>query len=197
MVRLDIKYKTLLSRNGINNPLRIAHFMGQVEHESNFKPVRENLNYSAQGLANTWPTRYAVDPKSKVKVPNDLAHKLHRKPEAIANNAYADRMGNGGEGTGDGWKYRGAGLLQITGKSNFAQLSADTGVDYLSNPNLLMNEADSLIAALWFWNKNNLSSLADKDDVVGITKKINGGTTGLSDRIAKVSKWKKLLGIQN
>lgn len=186
------KYKTILSKSGINTPLRLAHFIGQADHESGLKPISENLNYSAQGLANTWPTRYAVDSKAKVKVPNATAHKLARNPEAIANNAYANRMGNGDEASGDGWKYRGRAIFQITGKSMYEQLSKDTGIDYVSNPDMLLNEADSMVAAIWYWNKNGLSALADKDDVFGVTLKINGGTIGLFDRQKKVAHYKKV-----
>lgn len=186
------KYRTLLARNGVNTSLRLAHFWAQVDHESGLKPRSENLNYSAQGLANTWPTRYAIDPKAKNKVPNDLAKKLHRNPQAIANHTYANRMGNGDIDSGDGWKFRGRGYIQVTGKSNYQELSKDTGVDYISNPDLLLTEADSMIAALWYWDKHNLNTLADRDDVVGITKKINGGTIGLAHRKELTEKYKKV-----
>jgi len=156
------------------------------------KPVVENLNYSAQGLANTWPSRYAVDPKAKTKVPNALANSLARKPEAIANNVYANRMGNGDEASGDGWLFRGRGIFQLTGREMYEQLSTDTGIDYVSDPDKLLTEADSMVSALWYWNKKGLSRLADKDDIVGVTKGINGGTIGLEDRRKKLVKYKQI-----
>ena len=167
---LDQKYKSLLNSYHINTPKRIAMFMAQIQHESGLKPKSENLNYSAQGLANTFPKRYAVDPKAKVKVPNELAKSLNRNPEAIANNCYANRMGNGDEASGDGWKYRGRGFLQITGKDNYVVLSKDTRVDFLNDPDLLLEEANSMIGACWYWGKHKLNEFADNNDVEGCTK---------------------------
>lgn len=184
-----------MNNGGINTPLRLSHFFSQTDHESGLKPISENLNYSAQGLANTWPARYAVDPKAKIKIPNSIANKLHRKPEAIANNVYASRMGNGPESSGDGWRHRGRGFIQVTGRDNYTELSKDTGIDYIGNPDLLLNEADSMIAAIWFWNKNGLNRLADKDDVVGVTKKINGGTKGLQHRKELLVKYKSIFKV--
>ena len=186
------KYRTLLGKHGINTPLRLAHFFGQLEHESGLKPVEENLNYSAQGLADTWPTRYAKDPKSKTKEPNVLALSLHRKPEDIANHTYANRMGNGSVESGEGWKYRGRGFIQVTGRDNYEALSKDTGVDCLNNPDLLLGEVGAMVAAVWYWDTNNLNALADKDDIVGVTKRINGGTIGLEHRTQLTNKYKKI-----
>lgn len=177
------KYKTLLEKNGINTKLRLAHFLGQIEHESNFKPIAENLNYSALGLSKTFAKYFNTEE----------AEKYARQPERIANKVYANRMGNGDENSGEGWKYRGRGFIQITGKENYFRLSNDTDIDFLHNPDLLLEEANSMISALWFWNLKGLSALADKDDVKGITKKINGGLNGLEDRIYKVNKWKRKL----
>ena len=176
------KYRTLLSNYQVNTPSRLAHFMAQIDHESNLKPVAENLNYSANGLRKTF-RKYFTDME---------AVKFQRKPEAIANRVYANRMGNGPEETGDGWKYRGRGFLQITGKNNYSQLSKDVGVDYVNNPDLLLNEADAILSALWYWSRNNLNALADKNNIRGITKKINGGYNGLFHRIELFKKYSKL-----
>ena len=179
------KYKTLLNSFGVNTPLRIAHFMAQIEHESNLKPISENLNYSESGLLKVF---------SKYFTPSQ-AKQYARKPEMIANRVYANRMYNGDEQSGDGWKYRGRGFIQITGKQNYQLLSKDTRIDYLNNPDMLLNEADAMISALWYWNKINGNKHADKDDIKTITKLINGGYNGLEDRIEKLKKWKNYLNI--
>jgi putative chitinase len=180
-MRLDEKYKSLFASYYVNTPLRLAHFMGQMEHESNLKPIAENLNYSAEGLTKTF-TKYFPTLAST----NGYA----RNPEKIANKVYANRMGNGNEASGDGYKFRGRGFIQLTGKENYILLSKDTRIDFVAQPDLLLQEANALIAALWFWNKNGLNVLADKDDVLVVTKKINGGTHGLEDRKQKTNKWK-------
>ena len=169
---LSKKYKSLLDSYGVNTPLRLAHFMAQIEHESGLKPISENLNYSSAGLLKTF---------KKYFTPLE-AIQYQRKPEKIANRVYANRMGNGNEASGDGWKYRGRGFIQITGKNNYILLSKDTGIDYLNNPDLLLTEADSLISALWYWKLNKLNDLADKNDILGITKAVNGGINGLAHR---------------
>ena len=176
------KYKTLLSNYQVNTPSRLAHFMAQIAHESNLKPVAENLNYSENGLRKTF-RKYFTDLE---------AVQFQKKPAAIANRVYANRMGNGPEESGDGFKYRGRGFLQVTGKDNYTVLSRDTGIDYVSNPDLLLNEADAMVSALWYWNRNNLNALADKNNIRAITKKINGGYNGLSHRVALFKKYSKL-----
>lgn len=177
------KYKTLFNSYHINTPLRIAHFMAQIEHESGLKPIAENLNYSAQGLRTTFRSHF-LEVESVMYA---------RKPEQIANRAYANRMGNGNEQSGDGWKFRGRGFIQLTGKSNYILLSKDTRIDFLNHPDLLLEEPNALIAALWFWNRNKLNELADKDDVKAVTKKINGGFNGLKDRTDLLKKWKSAI----
>ena len=169
---LQIKYKSLFDKYGLTTKLRIAHFMAQIEHESGLKPISENLNYSAQGLMQTF-SKYFTTTEALI---------FARKPEKIANRVYANRMGNGDEKSGDGWKYRGRGFIQITGKINYFQLANDTDLDCLKNPDLLLEEANAMISALWFWNKAGLNKLADKNDIKGITRKINGGTIGLAHR---------------
>lgn len=162
----------------INTPQRQACFLAQVMHESNsFKSLQENLNYSAQGLMRTWPSRF----------PDlDVAEKYEHNPEKIANKVYAGRMGNIEEG--DGWKYHGRGLIQLTGRENYANFGHNASVDVLSNPDLLITLEYACLSAAWYWNKRNLNELADKMDVEGITKKINGGTIGLEDRKARTEK---------
>lgn len=179
-MNLQEKYKSLLNSYQVNTQLRIAHFMAQIEHESNLKPVSENLNYSAEGLMITFK-KYFPNPT--------MANFYAKKPIKIANRVYADRMGNGNENSGDGYKFRGRGFIQITGKSNYLVLSKDTKINCYNNPDLLLEEANSMISALWFWQKNKLNDLADKNDIVGITKKINGGTNGLEHRKKLLKKY--------
>jgi len=172
-MKLQKKYKTLLLKNGINTPLRLAHFFAQIHHESNLKPVSENLNYSTSSLLRVFKKYFPT---------KEIAMEYARQPEKIANKVYANRMENSNECSGDGWKYRGRGFIQITGKYNYRKLTEDTGIDYLNNPDLLLTEADSMISALWFWNKMNLNKYADKDDIKTVTRKINGGYNGLKHR---------------
>ena len=181
-MKLYENYKTLFDKYGINTPLRIAHFLTQLEHESGLKPISENLNYSSERLRQIFP-KYFI---SKAD-----ADRYARQPERIANRVYANRMGNGNEASGEGWKYRGRGFIQITGKINYFQLANDTDLDCLKNPDLLLEEPNALISALWFWNKAGLNKLADKDDLKGITRKINGGYNGLEHRQELLIKYKK------
>lgn len=183
-MELHLKYKSLLNSYHVNTDLRLAHFFSQLEHESNLKPISENLNYSAKGLGKTFKKYFPTIA---------LANQYANQPQRIANIVYANRMGNGNEESGEGWKYRGRGFIQLTGKDNYRVLSKDVRIDFLKNPDLLLQEANAMISALWFWNKNKLNELADKDDVLAVTKKINGGTNGLEDRKAKLIKWKNKL----
>jgi putative chitinase len=170
---------------GIDTPLRLAHFLGQAAHESmNFRVVMENLNYSAQGLLRVFPKYFTWQE----------AQKYQRKPQEIANRVYANRMGNGPESSGDGWKYRGRGYFQLTGKNNYAAFDSIVQDDIVENPDYIAAKYPLLTAA-WFWNKNQLNSVADRDNYVGVTKKINGGTHGLAERIALTNKFKSELGI--
>jgi putative chitinase len=190
------KYKTLFNKYKVNTPLRIAHFMGQIEHESNLQPKHENLNYSYNQLIKIFKSDFDLN-KDRVlsEIEKKTAQLLANKPKDIANFVYANQGGNGNVNSGDGWKYRGRGFIQVTLKDNYRELSKYTGIDFLNNPDLLLNEANSVIAALWYWDKHKLNILADKDNVNLITKKINGGYNGLSDRIKKLQKWKKILNI--
>lgn len=180
-MNLQEKYKSLFDKYGLTTPLRKAHFLAQIEHESNFKPIEENLNYSASGLIRVF-RKYFTDLE---------AIQFQRKQEAIANRVYDNRMGN--INTGDGYKFRGRGFIQITGRENYTKLSNDTDIDFINNPDLLLQEPNALLSALWFWNSKGLNKFADSDDILTITKRINGGTIGLSDRKAKLSKWKNIL----
>lgn len=183
-MKLHEKYKTILEEKGINTPLRLAHFMAQIEHESGLRPISENLNYSAQGLQKIFPKYFPSI---------QFANSMERKPEKIANYIYANRMGNGNSTSGEGWRYRGRGFIQITGKENYFRLANDTDLDCFKNPDLLLEEANAMVSALWFWNLKGLNALADKDDIIGITKKINSGDIGLSHRKELLAKYKKEL----
>jgi putative chitinase len=194
---------TAMNRYQIVGQKRIAAFIAQVGHESGqLTRLVENLNYSADGLANTWPNRYAEqDGKGgyvKVLVkdrlrnkPNALGLSLAGKPEQIANNVYAGRMGN--TAPGDGWKYRGRGLIQLTGKTNYRQCGEALGLDLLTQPELLEKPQHACMAAAWFWGSNGLNSLADKGDLETITRRVNGGLTGLADRQAIYARALKVL----
>ena len=189
---------------GIDTPLRMAAFLAQVGHESGgLTLLEENLNYSAEGLANTFPKRYAkklqngLYAKNSVGrcLPTDLAIKIARKPVLIASNTYADRMGNGSVESQEGWKYRGRGLIALTGKSNYAELTLNTGIDFVSNPDLLKEPAYALISACFFWKSNNLNRFADKKDILSLSKAINGGIIGLEHRKALYEKACKTLQV--
>lgn len=173
----------LLPKYNITNKERIAAFIAQTAHESaNFTALRENLNYSAQGLARTWPNRFAVP---KTTTPNLLANSIQRNPEAIANHVYGNRMGNGNVASGDGWKFRGRGLIQLTGKENYTRFSKVIDKTLDQTIVYLETKEGAVESACWFWNNNNLNALADKQDMTTITKRINGGLNGFDDRMKK------------
>lgn len=197
-------FQSILPNFEINTPARIAAFLSQVGHESGgLIHLEENLNYSAEGLANTWPKRYAqtdqngVYAKNKVGryLPSTLALKIARKPVLIASYTYANRMGNGSVESQEGWKFRGRGILQLTGKSNYAELTLNTGIDFVSNPDLLKEPAYALISACFFWKSNNLNRFADKKDILSLSKAINGGIIGLEHRKALYDKACKTLQV--
>ncbi len=200
-------YKTLFDKYQINTPLRISHFLAQVEHESGLKPISENLNYSKEGLLKVFPKYFTkdiknIDPKTKKEsIVYGTAHSYARQPEKIANKVYSNRMGNGSEESGEGWKYRGRYFIQVTGKNNYLELQNDTGIKYADNPDLYLDQVNSLIAALWFWNKHKLNKYADNDDLDGISDLINlghltlreGDAIGYDHRKELLSKYKKEL----
>lgn len=181
-IQLATKYATLLKTYGITTAKRKAMFFAQLDHESNLEPKVENLNYSAERLLQVFPKYFT---KNDV---NDFA----RNPEKIANRVYSNRMGNGNQNSGDGYKFRGRGFIQLTGRNNYLLLSKDTGVDYVANPDLLLNEADAMVSACWFWQKNKINESADWGDVEGVTRIINGGSNGLADRKKKYEQYLKV-----
>ncbi len=190
---LTKKYKTLLNKNGINTPLRLAAFFGQLHHESKLIPQQENLNYSAKRLLEVFKRDFDTNrdkwlsPQEKEKVRGLIGH-----PDKIANFVYANQGGNGNEASGDGWRYSGKGYIQITLKDNYRQLSKDTGIDFLNNPELLLIEVNSLVAAVWFWNKHKLNYYADRQDYKTMTKIINGGLNGYTDRVKDITYYKTI-----
>jgi putative chitinase len=158
----------------INNPDRLAGFLAQCGHESSdFNALHENLNYSADGLQKVFP-RYFPTP--------ELAQTYARQPEKIANRVYADRMGNGPEQSGDGYKYRGRGAIQTTGFDNYHALSVSMGKGVDDTVTYCESIDGAIESACWFWKNHGLNQLADQKDNLAMTRKINGGTTGLDDR---------------
>ena len=172
-------------RYSINNVNRQSAFLGQCMHESNsFKVLQENLHYSANGLKSVWGSRFPT---------NEIADKYANHPDMIANKVYANRMGNGDEESGDGWKYRGRGIIQCTGKDLYKTLSNALNIDLISDPDMLLEMPYASMSAGWFWNRKQLNLLADSKDYKEMTKRINGGFNGLDDRILKIEQAKKVL----
>jgi len=168
------------------NKKRAAAFIAQIAHESgSFNFVKENLNYSAKGLMTTFKKYFPTQ---------DLANQYARNPERIANRVYANRMGNGNEASGDGWKFCGRGLIQLTGRNNYTRFSQDLGISLEETVAYLETPEGAVSSAGWFWDQNNLNSFCDKDDFVGLTRRINGGTIGLEDRKHHYELALKLLG---
>jgi putative chitinase len=160
----------------ISTPQRTAAFLAQCAHESGgFTALHENLNYKAESLCRVWP-RYFNNSNA-----NEYAH----QPEKIANRAYAGRMGNGNEASGDGWSYCGRGLIQLTGKNNYQAFADSIETDISEIPAYLQTFEGAIQSACWFWENNNLNACADAGDIVKMTKIINGGTLGLDDRTAR------------
>jgi putative chitinase len=169
----------------ISTPERQAAFIGQCAHESgNFKYLEENLNYSAERLCAVWPSRF----------PNlEAAAPYHRNPEAIANKVYSGRMGNGPEDSGEGFAFRGRGVVQLTGRDNYQRCGDGLGVDLVGNPDLLKDPKYAMLSAGWFWNKTNLNALADSGDLETMTRRINGGLNGLNDRLKHIAHAQEVL----
>jgi putative chitinase len=168
----------------INTPVRQACFMGQCAHESgNFKTLQENLNYSAEGLMKTWPSRFPT---------KEMADQYARQPAKIAGKVYNGRLGNTSEE--EAAQYLGRGLIQLTGKENYGNCGLGIGVDLLADPTLLLDPRYAALSAGWFWNKKGLNALADSSDIETMTKRINGGLIGLDDRKAKIAKALSVLG---
>jgi putative chitinase len=176
------------ARFGITSSLRLAHFLAQCGHESGgFRAVSENLNYSAKGLLGIF-RKYFTNV--------NIAMQYERKPEKIANRVYSSRMGNGNEASGEGYKFRGRGYIQLTGKDNYRAFDATVGEDILANPDLVATKYP-LASAAFFFKRNNLWAICDRgsssDVVTAVTKRVNGGTIGLADRQKHFNEYFKLL----
>lgn len=160
---------------GIDTPLRLAGFLAQIAHESGqFRALAENLNYSAEALLRVFPRHFDAA----------QAAVYTRQPQRIGSRVYANRMGNGDEAGGDGWRYRGRGLIQVTGRDNYAACGTALGLDLIAQPELLEQPSPAARSAAWFWHSNGLNRPADARDIETITRRINGGLTGLDDRKA-------------
>ena len=175
----------LLPDYEINTPNRIAAFIAQCAHESaNFTALHENLNYRSETLSKVWPKKF----------PASVADQYAHKPEAIANRAYASRMGNGDESSGDGWRYCGRGLIQLTGKDNYTAFADSIGITPEEVSDYVQTFEGAAQSACWFWESNNLNQYADSGDIETMTKRINGGTIGLDDRKKHYEHAKHILG---
>lgn len=174
----------LLPRYGIDTPRRVAAFLAQTGHEStDFTRLVENMNYSAKRLREVWPSRFTAASAAR------YAH----KPEAIANKVYSSRMGNGNEASGDGWRFRGRGIKQLTGRYNYTQFGKDVNMTAEEAVDYVATKRGAVESAAWFWKTNNLSRFADANDNAGLTRAINGGTIGLADRDRRFSNAKRVL----
>jgi putative chitinase len=166
-----------IERFGINTPEKISMFLAQIGHESaSLSAVSENLNYSTAGLRATFPKYFPTE---------DIAASYARNPMKIANRVYANRLGNGPETSGDGWRFRGRGLIQITGRDNYARISKDLDIDCLNHPEILESPLYAALSAGQFWEWRSLNNTSD---VQTVTRKINGGLNGLYDRVARYQK---------
>lgn len=175
-----------IAKFGLDTPVKLAHFLAQAGHESGgFKVVNENLNYGAKGLLSIFKKYFPTEAKAK---------EYERKPEKIANLVYGARMGNGPEASGEGWKYRGRGYIQLTGKSNYTAFDAVVPEDIVANPDLVATKYP-LLSAAWFFHKNCLIKCKDATDatVTSVTKCVNGGTIGLPDRLKHFKEYYNLL----
>ena len=170
----------------IDTPVRQAAFLAQIGHESGGLMVtEENMNYSAKGLRATWPNRFTESD----------AERYARKPEWIGNRAYQGRMGNGDEASGDGYRYRGRGLIQLTGKDDYRECGEALGLDLLGCPELLNEPANAAMSAGWEWDRSKLNAVADSGDFEKLTRIINGGLNGYPDRLERWERAKPVLGV--
>ena len=192
---LTAKYKSLFNKFNINTPLRLAHFMGQISAESGLKPIEENLRYSGKRILEVFGKYF---PKKAE------AFLAEYNPKYLADRVYSNRMGNGDWNSGDGYRFRGRGFIQLTGRNNYTALTKwaqnnGLNVDYVKNPDLLLTEADALISALWFWSVNNINQYADKDDILSVSRVINLGNAkssgtphGYENRKVQTEKFKRI-----
>jgi len=175
---LDGWYEALssvLPEYEIDSPQRVSAFIAQCTHESGgFKRLKENLNYKWESLRKVFPKYFPTD---------ELAQEYAHKPEQIANRVYGGRIGNGDESSGDGFRYCGRGLIQLTGRNNYTKFAESIGMAVEEVPALLETFEGAVKSACWFWKTNNLNQFADAGDILTMTKRINGGTIGLEDRI--------------
>ena len=180
----EIPLNQVFVKYDLDTSKRQAAFIGQCAVESaNFTRLQENLNYSAQRLTQVWPSRF----------PNiSMAEPYANNPEKLADFVYAGRMGNLQDG--DGWKFHGRGLIQLTGRENYANCGSGVGVDLIDNPDLLLTPKYAVLSAGWYWNRKQLNLLADTQEYGVMTRRINGGLTGLDERIAKITKALQVLG---
>jgi putative chitinase len=175
-----------LPKYEINTEKRIAGFIAQCAHESaNFTTLRENLNYRWESLRKVFPKYFPTD---------ELAKQYERKPEKIANRVYGNRMGNGDEQSGDGWKYAGKGLIQLTGKNNYSLFAKSINMPLQEVSDYLLTYDGAIESACWFWKTNNINQFCDSNDIVNMTRRINGGTHGLDDRTNRYNLAIKILG---
>jgi len=174
----EIPLNQVFVKYDLDTPKRQAAFIGQCAVESaNFTRLQENLNYSAQRLTQVWPSRF----------PNiNMAEAYAHNPEKLADFVYAGRMGNLQDG--DGWKFHGRSLIQLTGRENYANCGSGIGVDLIDNPDLLLTPKYAALSAGWYWNRKQLNLLADSGDIETMTKRINGGLIGIEERKAKINK---------
>lgn len=172
-------FNETFERWGISTPRQQAAFLGQCGHEcGNFTKLEEGLSYAADRLMKIWPKRFPT---------MEIASKYARNEKALANFVYANRMGNRDEASGDGYRFRGSGWLQLTGHDNFYHAGKACGVDFVMNPDLVRQPKHAALTAGWFWSTHDCNRLAEAANWVALTKKINGGTIGLEDRIRHTS----------
>jgi putative chitinase len=172
----------------INTPERVAAWLAQCAHESGyFRFLKENLNYRAASLQKVFKKYFPTE---------EMAKAYEKKPEKIANRVYANRMGNGDEASGDGFRYLGRGLIQLTGKNNYTFFAASIDTPLEEVPEYLQTFEGAVQSACWFWEQNNLNKFADSRDIVTMSKRINGGTIGMEDRIMKYEKCLKMFGVK-
>lgn len=189
------KYKSLLEREGINTPLRKAHFFAQGKVEADLKPKIESMNYSVDGLISGFG-RHRISIEDAKKYGRTVTQKANQKE--IANRLYGGEWGRinlGNTQANDGATHIGKGIFQITGRANVQKLSDDTGIDFINHPELLLEETHSLIAAIWYWNSRGLNKYADKDDVLSISKVINLGNVkakGTPKHLAERKQWTEI-----
>ena len=169
----------ILPEHDIVTVQRVASFVAQCAHESsNFNVLRENLNYRADTLTKIWPRLFPTD------IAKAYVNRANRQ-QAIANRAYANRMGNGNEESGDGWSFSGRGLIQLTGRENYTKFANYMNIPVEEVITFIMTFDGAVKSACWFWTTRSLNNLADTDDIIGMTRRINGGVIGLSDRVKK------------